>query len=217
MRNIRKNNPPASFVRYVKASNATFEDMDKDVKDDLRDALISEQKSVCAYCQQVIKKNIKIEHHCEQSICNGQNGIQDKRLVYNNLFAVCKGFGGVNNEQHCDTNKANFNSTNGLPIAVNPLNRDHIRTISYASTGLIKSSNPQFSTEINQILALNISYIKDLRKRKWLQFFKYGKNKNGNLNRAKLRKLIEVDLALKNNSFQNSFPGLSEYMLAKYC
>lgn len=217
MRQIKKRQPPNSFNTYVQEHNASYEEIDTEVKDELRKSLILEQKGICAYCQQVLKKGIKIEHHCERSICNGQNDTRDRRLDYNNLFAVCKGFGGMKKTQHCDTNKANFNQTNGLPITVNPLNPDHIRTINYSSTGLLRSNNGHYNKEINDILALNIEYIKDLRKRKWMQLFSNSKNKLGSINIRKLKKLIECDLALKNNSFQNSFPGLSEYMLNKFC
>lgn len=217
MRLIRKSSPPQSFKKYEGNFNADFREMDTDVKDELRESLVKEQKGVCAYCQQILKKSIKIEHHCEYSICNGSKNTEDKRLDYFNLFAVCKGFGGINNDQHCDTKKASFNSTNGLPVKFNPLNANHILTIDYSSSGLIRTNNPLFEVEINLILGLNVKYLKDLRKRKWLLFFKYCMGKDGKINIKKLKKLIEVDLAESNNRFKNSFPGLSEFILKKFC
>ncbi|MEM0994100.1 MAG: hypothetical protein AAF806_30080 [Bacteroidota bacterium] len=96
MRWIKKNKPPASFETYIRAEFASFDAMDKEVKDELRNALLAEQFGICAYCQQRLRiRFIKIEHHCEQSICNGTDGTKDRRLDYSNLFAVCKGNEGL--------------------------------------------------------------------------------------------------------------------------
>lgn len=218
MRHIRKKPLPTSFQHYIKASNAAFDDMDTNVKEDLRDSLIAEQEGICAYCQQILKKDkIKIEHHCERSICDGTNNTIDRRLDYSNLLAVCLGRGGVNNELHCDSKKATFNRNNGLPIVVLPSNLAHVRTIKYSSTGLISSSNETFNQEIQEILNLNIEHIKAARKKKWLMIFSHSRNKSGQPNKEKMAKLIEADLAIRDCKFINPYPGLSEYMRIKFC
>ncbi len=218
MRMIKKTRAPRSFQQYIRAENATFEDMDKVVKDDLRESLINEQEGVCAYCQQTLKvEKVKIEHYCEQSICNGEDGMEDKRLDYSNLLAVCLGVGGKPTIQHCDTYKANFDKDSGLPIKVNPQLKPHINTISYSSTGLIRSSNKNYDEEMNKFLNLNTRYLKDLRKRKWSKILRIGTDKKGKLNKNKLRKVIEEELEMTEGKFKFSFPGLSEYMLKKFC
>lgn len=218
MRHIRKKNQPGSFQRYINASNASFDDMDSDVKEDLRNSLVEEQQGVCAYCQQILRKNkIKIEHHCERSICNGQNGIPDRRLDYANLLAVCLGQGGLENELHCDSKKATFHSGNGLPITVNPINISHIQTIKYSSTGGISSSNSLYNKEIDEILNLNIPYIKAARKKKWLMIFRNSLSKSKEVNKDKMKKLLDADLATQAGSFISPFPGLNEFMKKKFC
>jgi len=218
MRWIRKNAPPFKFQTYVKVDNATYEDMDTEVKDALRETLFDEQFGVCAYCQQ--KLNIaetKIEHHCEQSICNGENNTQDRRLDYTNLLLVCMGISGENDDLHCDTHKATLDQTKGLPMQINPIINAHIATISYSRTGAIRSSNPLFDNELNNILNLNLDYLKKLRKRKWLFIFSESKRKIGGINKDKMRKLLEKDLTKKDNKFTKNFPGMSEYMKTKFC
>ncbi len=219
MKLIRKNNPPSSFTKYIKDEFASFEEMDKKVKDDLRLALNEEQYGICAYCQQKLKslEKTKIEHHCEQTICNGEKNTQDRRLDYMNLLLVFPGEEGIENKLHCDTSKAAFNVNSGLPIKISPLNNSHVTTISYSSTGLIRSSNKQFHFEMGTILNLNLDYIKDLRKRKSLNIFRNSKNKNGAINKDKMKKLLDVDLTKKEGNYINNFPGLSEYMKSKYC
>ncbi len=123
--------------------------MDTEIKEQLKISLLNEQSWVCGYCQQLIKdiSKVKIEHHCEQRICNGENGYPDRRLDYTNLMAVCYGNFG-SNDLHCDSNKARFNANNGLPIQVSPWNNAHMACIKYHSTGKVDSTNDIHSKEI---------------------------------------------------------------------
>lgn len=218
MKWIKKNTPPHEFQVYVKIDNATYEDMDTEVKDVLRHALFDEQFGVCAYCGQ--KLNItktKIEHHCERSICNGENGTEDKRLDYPNLLLVCLGKGGENDDLHCDTHKATLDQTKGLPMQINPTIRNHILTISYSSTGLVRSSKKLYNNELNEILNLNLKHLKKQREQKWLRIFRDSTNKNGSFNKDRMKKILEDDLTKKGGQFTQNFPGMSEYMKTKFC
>lgn len=218
MRWIKKNTPPHEFRVYLKADNADYDEMDSEVKNILREALFDEQFGVCAYCQKKIKiSTTKIEHHCERSICNGENGTQDRRLDYTNLLLVCPGKGGKGNDLHCDTQKATFNVTNGLPMQINPTVKNHIATISYSSTGLVRSSKISFNSELNEILNLNVKHLKKEREQKWLRIFRDSTDKSGNINKGKMLKILEHDLAKKDNKFTNDFPAMSEYMKTKFC
>ena len=218
MRWIRKNTPPHEFQVYVRVENADYDEMDTEVKDVLRQALFDEQFGVCAYCQKKIKlTKTKIEHHCERSICNGENGTQDRRLDYTNLLLVCPGKGGKSNDLHCDTQKATFDITNGLPMQINPTIKNHIATISYSSTGLVRSSKTSFDKELNKILNLNVKYLKKEREQKWLRIFRDSTDKNGGISKSKMQKILEHDLAKKDSQFTNDFPAMSEYMKAKFC
>lgn len=218
MRWIKKNAPPYEFQAYVKVENATYGDMDGEIKDGLRKALFDEQLGVCAYCQK--KLNIaktKIEHHCEQSICNGKNNTQDRRLDYTNLLLVCPGKGGEDNDLHCDTSKAEDDKRKFLPMQINPIMRNHILTISYTTNGRIRSTNQLYNSELNEILNLNIDYLKDMRKEKWRFIYGRSMNKNGSLNKSRMKKILDDDLAKKDNKFTNDFPSMSEYMKTKFC
>lgn len=209
MKLIRKTAPPNSLIEYQKQTNISYEDIDSDVKRDIYKSLISEQKGVCAYCQQVLGSEFKIEHHCERSIC------RDKTLDYNNMLAVCKGISGSKPKLlHCDAKKATFNASSGLPIGINPTIKAHIDTIRYASTGLIESTNSKFNQEINVILNLNINYLKRLRKKKWIALMKSCAKDNNRINKTKLIRILEKELAA--NSYSTAFPGLNDFLLKKY-
>ena len=221
MKKITKKAAPTSFLQYIRASNASYEEMDKAVKDELLEALIQEQGGVCAYCQIKLKtETATIEHHCERSICNGLEGKEDRTLDYSNLFAVCPGIAPSKDKKkqfHCDTQKATFNSTNGLPMTVCPTNTAHISTIKYSSTGQLTSSHVDYNGEMDNILNLNIRYIKDMRKAKWLLFFKYSRGKDKTINTEKMKKLLEKDLTKIGTHYKNNFPGLSIYLKDKFC
>jgi uncharacterized protein (TIGR02646 family) len=232
MRLIKKTGAPTSFQTYTRADAASYDEMDKGVKDDLLKSLISEQMGVCAYCQQHLNLNsATIEHHCERSICNGTEGTSDLRLDYKNLMAVCLGKGGQPTETHCDTRKAECagpNATaNGLPMQVNPTKLAHIKTVSYSSTGLIKSSHTTYDKEINELLNLNAKHLKAKRRNKWLSIFRSSNRGKRKIDMKRLEKILLDDLALKEIStsnptwkvkvFCNDLPGMSEYMKVKFC
>lgn len=210
---IDKNKPPRSLTLYKRQQGASYEDLDGNVKKDIYASLRNEQKGVCAYCNQILKSKFKIEHHCEQSICNGFNNTTDRTLDYTNMLGVCIGKTGKMLEYHCDTMKSTFTVNNGLPISLNPLNQNHINTIEYRSSGLILSNNQRFNDEINRILNLNLKYLKDLRKEKWSLIFKVC-IKNGVVNKAKLLRILSVEL--QENNYTQPFPGLSMFLLKKY-
>jgi len=218
MRWIKKNAPLREFLVYADIEHAAFGVMDKDIKNALRKALFNEQFGVCAYCQQKLKiTKTKIEHHCEQSICNGENGTEDRRLDYNNLLLVCLGKGGIKNELHCDTSKAESNRKKFLPMQINPTINNHILTISYSTNGRIRSSNELFNKELNEILNLNVNHLKNIRKKKWQSIYGRSTNKNGSLNKDRMKKILDDDLAKKDNQFTKNFPSMSEYMKTKFC
>lgn len=225
MRKINKQSPPDDFTNYKKKTNPedpnykpTFSGMDKGVKDNLRKSLLDEQGWICGYCQQKIssQSKCKIEHHCEQSICNGENGTQDKTLDYTNLLAVCYGDSGLK-EKHCDSQKSDFSVADGLPIEVNPWITAHMNSISYHSSGVIKSSNQKHDREINVILNLNNKRLKSLRAKKYIFFIKNSGDISIRKGKDKLRRLLVNDLTIGDKKFSNAFPGMSEYMLKKFC
>lgn len=225
MRKITKSGPPNKLTTYKLKRNLqdlayrpTYGDIDKDVYDDTLISLLNEQGWVCGYCQQKITsiKTSSIEHHCEQTICNGTNGRTDKTLDYRNMLAVCPGK--IGRENYCDTNKANFNKGNGLPINISPWNQSHVNRISYSSSGLIKSTNAIHNEEIDKILNLNnIKILKKRRADKFAYLLSISGNPSIKRNKDKLKRILERDLIFGSNKFSNSFPGMSEYMLKLFC
>ena len=107
MRKIDKKKSPNSLTTYKLKRNPddalykpTYKEMDQVVYVNTLTSLLNEQGWICGYCQQKISniKNSTIEHHCEQTICNGENGRRDKTLDYKNMLAVC--LGSIGNEQY---------------------------------------------------------------------------------------------------------------------
>lgn len=216
MKLINKSYPPPLLITYKQINGATFDDMDQDVKSQLKEYLLNEQGWICGYCQQKIKNTecMKIEHHCEQSICNGVGGTVDRRLDYTNLMAVC--MGRSSSGLHCDTQKANFNTTTGLPINISPWIIAHINGVKYSSTGLISSTNRTHDNEINTILNLNTPYLKENRQKIWLQLFILCKGKFGNDFKQKIRRLTAPYISKAGNQYSSPYPGLYQFMSNRF-
>ena len=127
---IRKGTEPGSFIRYRHQKNASFDDMDAKVKDDLRQSLLEEQGYLCAYCMCRIhdSSDVKIEHFVARTPQN--------ELQYSNLLAVCKGGeNGPKDARSCDTKKGN------RPIFINPTAAADMSRIYYSNNGEVHSSD----------------------------------------------------------------------------
>lgn len=51
---IKKGREPEKLLRYRQRAGASYEQMDKDVKDELLEKLLNEQGHICAYCMRRI-------------------------------------------------------------------------------------------------------------------------------------------------------------------
>ena len=127
-------------------------------KDALRDALVVEQRGLCCYCMKRIRpsaNDMKIEHwQC-------QAHYRAKQLNYRNLLGAC--LGGkeeLDDFQHCDTKKADS------ALRWNPADPTHAieSRVQYDLDGTIRSNDDVFNTQLNEILNLNLSFLKNNRK-----------------------------------------------------
>ena len=155
---IRKGREPDKLLRYRQQEGASYEQMDKDVKDDLLNKLMEEQGHICAYCMRRIPERRKlplgvpsatIEHWFPRNPESKEDIGQG--LNYRNMFAVCSGNRGCGNEAEltCDARRGNE------PIKVNPCDAETLQGITYTSSGIIQSSDPVIDEDINARLNLN--------------------------------------------------------------
>ena len=210
---ISKSAPPTKLVTYKNQVGASYKDRDKKVDDQLRDQLVLDQYNICAYCERILPKDFFIEHHCEQTICNGDNGTSDLSLVYGNMFAVCKGNSNNSDELTCDKHKAKHSVRKLLPMKFNPTNQAHCNSIKYKRNGVIESSLADINTELNTILNLNQKTLVKDRKRKYMSIIN-ACLKKGKLDSKRMSKIILDELVL--NPYKLDFPGLSHFIHSKY-
>lgn len=169
---IIKGKEPKSWTAHRLTPGVRYE-----ATDDLRGALLRDQGYLCAYCMRRIPANdagtnetSRIEHIVPQSM------LSDKECMdYDNMVICCPGaLEGVDKyATHCDRHKAE------TQISFSPFDTNFIATLEYRSDGTIMSTDKQYDKEINEILNLNISLLKDnrrevknsvveaLRKRSW--------------------------------------------------
>ncbi|MFN7922303.1 MAG: hypothetical protein U0Q16_19530 [Bryobacteraceae bacterium] len=184
MRTIRKAREPRSLTEYRSAGEASYEDYQG--KEELRIALVAEQRGLCCYCLSRIRperNSMKIEHWLPQSFKQEELDGKQEQLAYGNLLAACLGGEGQPERlQHCDTKKAD------RQISRNPANPDHAVevTLRYLGDGRIESTDPGFHEELEQILNLNHPKLVHNR-RATLDAFKDALPKKGDLPTARLR------------------------------
>lgn len=181
MRTISKDTEPASLTTHRCTSHADYGNYQD--KDTLRQHLVREQRGLCCYCLSRIRPTadaIKIEHW------HSQEGFPGEQLDYSNLLGACLGGTGQPSDlQHCDTRKGN------TPLSKNPANPlHHLETfIRYEGTGRVVADDSAFNDELDNVLNLNIAFLKNNRKAA-LDGFHLALNKRGELQRITLERWL---------------------------
>ena len=156
MRAITKGVEPASLTTHRRLSYSYYDNYKE--MDELRDALVREQRGLCCYCMGQISSDettMKVEHwRC-------QSRYPCKQLDYCNLLGACLGGEGQPPRfQHCDTRKRNKD------LRWNPADPTHdIETLLlYTADGSIESDDAVFNSQLNEVLNLNLSLLMTQRK-----------------------------------------------------
>jgi uncharacterized protein (TIGR02646 family) len=155
MRTIVKRAEPATLTTHRNTPQSDYGNYAD--KDTLRSALVAEQRGLCCYCMCRIEDEpsaMKIEH------CRSRTMYRGEQLVYRNLLAACPGGEGQPLQlQHCDTRKGDRDL---LWNPADPERRIEER-IGYALDGAIRSDDPAFDRQLNDVLNLNLSRIRNER------------------------------------------------------
>lgn len=174
MNHVRKGPPPGALVTYRLAPAAAgdppraarYNDDDPEftanVKPAIREALVAEQRNVCCYCTDRItptRGGMKIEHRVPQG---GPGGDPSRDLDWSNLLGACCGAkpnpsGRGAMVLHCDSAKGDE------PIALDPTDASHVKSIRYEGSGRVTSTRPQHAFEIDNVLRLNVDPLVALR------------------------------------------------------
>ena len=156
MRAITKSIEPASLTQHRAEYYCSYDNYSE--KDELRNTLVSEQRSLCSYCMGRIRAtagSMKIEHwKCVAEYPGDQ-------LNYRNLLGACLGGEGLPRHlQYCDTRKRD------LALQWNPADPLHQieSRVRYDPDGTIRGSDVAFDAQLNDVLNLNLSFLKTNRR-----------------------------------------------------
>lgn len=156
MRQIVKGAEPASLTAHRQTLHCDYDNYGP--KDDLRHALVTEQRGLCCYCMGRVHNGpttMKIEHwRCQSSH-------PDEQLNYRNLLGACLGGNGQPPHlQHCDTRKGDSD------LQWNPADAaHHIETrVRYELDGSIRADDAVFDVQLTDVLNLNLPVLKNNRK-----------------------------------------------------
>ena len=183
MRKIVKNLEPASLTTHRNTPHCDFDNYA--YKDVLRAALVAEQHGLCCYCMRRIdsrSSSMKIEHwHC-------RTNYPGEELDYRNLLAACPGGEGQPRPlQHCDTRKADDD------LLWNPADpqRSVEQRISYGIDGTIRSDEPRFVRQLNEVLNLNMASIRRQRTASLDAVLHWWRKQRGSASRQHLDRQIQ--------------------------
>jgi len=153
---ITKGAEPNSLTQHRAQAHSDYDNYAR--KDELRAALVGEQRGLCCYCTgriRAVSTAMKIEHwQCQATY-------PQQQLAYGNLLGACLGGEGKSpDEQHCDTRKANYD------LKWNPANIAHVieSRVYFTSDGRIRSADPEFDRQLDEVLNLNIAILRNNRK-----------------------------------------------------
>jgi uncharacterized protein (TIGR02646 family) len=156
LRTITKGHEPPSLTAHRLTPPCDYDNYNG--KDELREALVREQRGLCCYCMGRIESSpdkMKIEHWR----CQSDN--PDEQLNYRNLLGACRGgHGQPAPHQHCDTRKGD------RTLRWNPANPEHrieLR-VRYEIDGSIRSDDTEFNAELDQVLNLNLPVHRNSRR-----------------------------------------------------
>jgi uncharacterized protein (TIGR02646 family) len=151
MRKVDKKQEPLCLQAHRAQQDAVYENLPSGCPEAIRQALVLEQGSLCAFCMCRIKPvagSMKIAHRYPREAPNGREGKRD--LQWKNLLGACMGGEGKPANLHtCDTKQGS------TIIALDPTEEPHMAQITYSTTGKVQSRNLDHQKEIDDVLNLN--------------------------------------------------------------
>lgn len=157
MKHIDKRSEPKRFSRWKECNHeGTYEEMGTPVKKVLRNALMSEQGSLCCYCERRINnEDCHIEHFQPKDAC------PSLQLDYGNMHACCVKFPSHSTPNICGQRKGDFFS----PELISPLEENCSSHFRYSYDGTIApASNDRRAERTIEVLGLNDPFLIERRK-----------------------------------------------------
>lgn len=211
MRSIQKSKEPTSLTEHRGKPHSNYDNYPD--KDGLRAVMHKDQGGICCYCMSRIKEPTKEFMKIEHFYC--QRDYPELEIKFVNLFASCRGNEGQKRDkQHCDTRKKHDSLSKELIS-----NQYDIESlIQYSGDGTISSSDDTFDRELNEVLNLNCTSLKNARKGVldgFKEVFKHPKFKNKPLGDPWFEKQLEKWDSLNNKELYRPYFQVVVYWLRK--
>lgn len=200
---IQKGKEPESWTLKRLTPNAVYE-----ATSGLRESLLKEQGYICAYCMRRIPaKDGKIDATSKIEHVLSQERHNNLQMDYGNMVVCCPGK--INDgELHCDSSKGEND------LLCSPLSSPAMSTIQYnPSDGRIKSSDPKYDKEINDVLNLNTQILMDNRSETWNAVRDYLTKRGWTL--SNVRKELDIYQGKDSEGKRIPYCGIVIYFLTK--
>ena len=169
MKRSSKGAPPRSFLDWISAEarefdrKPEFDDLKRPEKDDLRRTLLVEQCFLCVYCGRSLDSDFSdshIDHFWPQSVFNGSDHPDDRRLEHDNLFQSCgpgslPGMAERFRHATCGEAKGDWYDEQHFVIPSAPDCEDRFV---YDASGRIGAKDPCDRAAVNMIAALKLDH-----------------------------------------------------------
>lgn len=138
MKHIVKQQEPQAFSDWKAMANEnwqpTYEDLRGDIKQSVKQALMTEQGYICCYCERrLIDEDSHIEHF------RPQNDPQADPLDHANLLCSCQNWIEKGEPRHCGNLK---NGWFDEQLLISPLSTNCAEQFAYTGDGKIRAANP---------------------------------------------------------------------------
>lgn len=153
---IKKKAEPQELTQAKRKGLQNYDTMPTDLKDVIRQQLLTEQGYLCAYCMRRINLDtVQIEHYIAQHPADGD---YDPALTidYSNMLGVCPGNkceGLPAKYLTCDQHRKN------IPLTVDPRKAESVAAIRYRADGVMFSNIPSINEDIQVTLNLNCAAV----------------------------------------------------------
>lgn len=168
MKQIIKLPEPESFVKWKEENpGADYNKLKGDEKQELKEALIKEQKHICCYCEcRIIAEESHIEHFKPKD----QTRFPELQLAYENLHASCIIRPTHDEDEHCGHRKGNYYSDD----LIDPSEENCDSYFAYALDGEIKSRQPDDKRATETIRKLHLdSTLLNKKRKSLIDYFLY--------------------------------------------
>lgn len=197
-------NSEPQCLRELRDSGGKYGQLQDECMETVRNELETQQKGRCAYCENIFKSTVFIEHYLPQTKDS------DRGLDFGNFLGVCSGkeysdkMAGLFSS-HCNVSKK------ATIVTYDPRNKEHIESIYYEDDASVRSNKAHINYDLDKTLNLNFDEMRILRDNSYIEILDNMRYVSDNVGLPKEEIFPKVLLAIREHG--QAFSGYIEYRI----